>query len=82
MVVWSYVAIKNKVKWLSFVLLSAMALKLLHERAWQSAVVYSPDWGFEVVVAAHLAGAGLGAVIGCCAQIEALVKKCALRSSW
>ena len=73
-VIWSYVAIKNKAKWLSFVLLSAMALKLLHERAWQSAVVYSPDWGFEVVVAAHLAGAGIGALCGLSAVVSFLIR--------
>jgi hypothetical protein len=63
-VIWSFVAIKNRVKWLSFTLFAGMALKLLHERAWQSGVVFSPDWGFDVVVAAHLAGAVAGVTCG------------------
>lgn len=63
-VMWLFIAIKNRVKWLSFTLFAGMSIKLLHERAWQSGVVASPNWGFDVVVAAHLAGAIVGVTCG------------------
>ena len=48
----------------SFALLAGLGLKLLTEQAWIHPVVYSPDWGFNVVVAAHLSGALAGAGLG------------------
>jgi rhomboid family GlyGly-CTERM serine protease len=37
-----------------------LAFKLASERAWAVPIAYDPDWGFNVVRAAHLAGAGAG----------------------
>ncbi len=52
------------------VLLFVLALKLLAERAWSHPLAFDPYWGFNVVNAAHLAGASAGAV--CAAVIGAL----------
>ena len=45
----------------SSVLLAALALKLLAERAWSHPLAFDPAWGFNVVNAAHLTGALAGA---------------------
>jgi rhomboid family GlyGly-CTERM serine protease len=43
------------------VLLAALlAFKLASERAWAVPIAYDPDWGINVVRAAHLAGAAAG----------------------
>ena len=41
-----------------------MGLKLLTEHAWSQPMVFDPNWGFNVVVAAHLGGALVGAGCG------------------
>lgn len=43
------------------VLFFVLALKLLAERAWSQPLAFDPYWGFNVVNAAHLAGAVAGA---------------------
>jgi hypothetical protein len=63
-VLWSWCAMNSGAKPWSFMLFCALALKLLTEQAWAHPVVYSPDWGFNVVVAAHLASALCGAGLG------------------
>lgn len=52
------------------VLFFVLALKLLTERAWSQPLAFDPYWGFNVVNAAHLAGALAGAT--CAAVIGAL----------
>jgi membrane associated rhomboid family serine protease len=67
----SFIAINfivNKVsaadKAMGLLLSSGLLLKLAHERGWSQAVVFSPEWGFNVVQAAHLSGALVGATCG------------------
>jgi rhomboid family GlyGly-CTERM serine protease len=50
--------------WMSWVLLAGLAVKLYTEQAWVQPVAWSADWGFNVVVVAHLYGAGVGLVVG------------------
>jgi rhomboid family GlyGly-CTERM serine protease len=66
---WAHTAINSIAKPLSFVLLAGMALKLATEHAWSQPLAFDPDWGFNVVYAAHLSGAVAGAACGllCCA---------------
>ena len=45
-------------------LLVGLLAKLWQEQAWVQPVVWSADWGFNVVVVAHLYGAGVGLVVG------------------
>ena len=61
-VVIAQAAIKKIAYPLSFVLLAGLGLKLLSEHAWSQPVVFSADWGFAVVQAAHLSGAAAGLV--------------------
>lgn len=43
------------------ILFGGLAIKLLAERGWAQPVAFDPGWGINVVYAAHLAGALLGA---------------------
>jgi hypothetical protein len=70
-VAWAWTAVFGSGRPLSFVLLAGLALKLLSEHAWNEPVVFSPDWGFEVVNAAHLGGALAGAASGLGAALAA-----------
>lgn len=65
---WAHAAINAIAKPLSFVLLAGVALKLAMEHAWNQPLAFDPDWGFNVVYAAHLGGAMAGAACGlvCC----------------
>ena len=63
-VLWAWCAMNSVAKPWGFVLFAGLTLKLLTERAWVHPVTYSPDWGFNVVLAAHLAGALCGAALG------------------
>jgi rhomboid family GlyGly-CTERM serine protease len=51
-------------RYLGSALLLGLALKLWQEQSWVQPVVWSADWGFNVVVIAHLYGAGVGLVVG------------------
>ena len=51
-------------RYLGLTLLLGLAVKLRQEQAWVQPVVWSADWGFNVVVVAHLYGAGVGLVVG------------------
>jgi rhomboid family GlyGly-CTERM serine protease len=51
-------------RYLGLTLLLGLAVKLWQEQAWVQPVVWSADWGFNVVVVAHLYGAGVGLVVG------------------
>lgn len=44
------------------VLLCVLGFKLLSEHAWSQPMAFDPQWGFNVVFAAHLTGAVAGAV--------------------
>jgi rhomboid family GlyGly-CTERM serine protease len=65
---WAHAAVNATSKPFSFVLLAGIGLKLATEHAWSQPLAFDPDWGFNVVYAAHLGGAVAGAVCGlvCC----------------
>ncbi len=67
-VLWAHTALGGAAKPLSFVIFAALGLKLLSEHAWSQPIAFDPNWGFNVVYAAHLAGAVAGALCGlvCC----------------
>ncbi len=71
---WAHAAIHSIAKPLSFVLLAGDGLKLATEHAWSQPLAFDPDWGFNVVYAAHLGGAAAGAVCGlvCCTLARGL----------
>ena len=70
-VLWAHAAIRGKAYPLSFVLFAALLFKLLSEHAWTTPVAFDPDWGFNVVYAAHLGGTLAGAGCGLIAAIWA-----------
>ena len=59
-VLWFHAASGQAGRMPSWVLALALALKLLSEHAWSRPIGYDPQWGFNVVYAAHLAGALCG----------------------
>ncbi len=63
-VLWSHAAAHPPTRPVSWVLLVSMVVKLLSEQAWLHPVGYDPNWGFNVVYAAHLAGFAAGAACG------------------
>ena len=69
LILWSLLAIHSIAKPLSFVLFAGIGLKLLTEHAWSQPMVFDPNWGFNVVVAAHLGGALVGAGCGVVAHV-------------
>ena len=56
-------------KAVSPLLFGGMAIKLIAEHAWSQPVAFDPSWGFNVVYAAHLAGAAAGSACGWAAQL-------------
>lgn len=54
-------AAARPVGWL---LLAFLVTLLLGEKAWQQPTGYDPNWGFNVVYAAHLSGAAAGLLAG------------------
>ena len=64
MVLWGELTLREDAKPLSFALFAGIGLKLLAEQAWAQPIAFDPDWGINVVYAAHLTGAGVGAVCG------------------
>jgi len=68
-VLWVHAAIRGRAYPLTFVLFVALVFKLLGEHAWTTPVAFDPDWGFNVVYAAHLGGALTGAVCGLVAAV-------------
>jgi hypothetical protein len=64
LVLWPLLALRPGLKPLSFGLGAAMGLKLAAERAWEVPVAFDPQWGGNVVLAAHLTGACAGALCG------------------
>lgn len=65
-ILWVHAARRPGMGAVSWVLLLSMAAKLLSERGWSQPVGYDPNWGFNVVYAAHLAGFAWGALCGWC----------------
>ena len=63
-VLWAHAVMRPDTRPVSFVICAALALKLLGERAWSQPIAFDPNWGFNVVYAAHLAGAVAGAICG------------------
>lgn len=63
-VLWAHAAMRPATRPVSFVIFAALALKLLGERAWSQPIAFDPNWGFNVVYAAHLVGALAGAICG------------------
>ena len=63
-VLWAHAALRDGTKPISFVIFTVLVLKLLSEHAWSQPVAFDPNWGFNVVYAAHLAGALAGAGCG------------------
>lgn len=59
-VLWFHAASGHAGRMPSWVLALALGFKLLSEHAWSRPIGYDPQWGFNVVVAAHLAGAVCG----------------------
>ncbi len=69
-VLWAHAAC-HAAKPLSFIIFAALAIKLLGEHAWSQPIAFDPNWGFNVVYAAHLAGALAGALCGLAFEIAA-----------
>lgn len=63
-ILWAHTALRSDTKPVSLVIFAALALKLASERAWSQPIAFDPNWGFNVVYAAHLAGAVAGAFCG------------------
>ena len=63
-VLWAHAALRGGAKPVSFTIFAVLVLKLLSEHAWSQPVAFDPNWGFNVVYAAHLAGALAGAACG------------------
>ena len=59
-ILWFHAASGKAGRMPSWVLALALGFKLLSEQAWSRPIGYDPQWGFNVVVAAHLAGAIAG----------------------
>lgn len=63
-VLWSHAVADRSTRVVSWVLLVTMGAKLLSEHAWANPIGYDPNWGFNVVYAAHLTGFVSGAACG------------------
>ena len=60
----AHTALRSDTKPVSWVIFAALAFKLVSEHAWSQPIAFDPNWGFNVVYAAHLAGAVAGAFCG------------------
>ena len=63
-ILWVHAARDPQARVVSWVLGASMGVKLLAEHAWSQPIGYDPNWGFNVVYAAHLAGFAGGAACG------------------
>ena len=73
-VLWAHTALRGGIKPISFLIFAALALKLLSEHAWSQPIAFDPNWGFNVVYAAHLTGAMAGAVCGLVFESASLMR--------
>lgn len=64
MILWAHVALRGVARPLSYVLFTLVGIKVMAEHAWVAPVAFDPEWGTNVVVAAHLGGALVGAACG------------------
>lgn len=74
-VLWAHTALRGESKPVSFVIFAALALKLASEHAWSQPIAFDPNWGFNVVYAAHLTGALAGAICGLVVESVASSKR-------
>ena len=63
-VLWAHAAMRPSTRSASVVIFAALVFKLLGEHAWSQPIAFDPNWGFNVVYAAHLAGTVAGAICG------------------
>ncbi|MEO8858064.1 MAG: rhomboid family intramembrane serine protease [Burkholderiaceae bacterium] len=63
-VLWSQATLRDDCKAVSYVIFGALVLKLGSEHAWSQPIAFDPNWGFNVVYAAHFTGAVAGAASG------------------
>ena len=63
-VLWAHAALRGGAKPVSFMIFALLGLKLASEHAWSQPIAFDPNWGFNVVYAAHLSGALAGAACG------------------
>ncbi len=81
-VLWSHATLRTSQKGLSYVLFALLVLKLLSEEGWAHPIAFDPAWGFNVVYAAHFAGAVAGAVCGLlCAAVASGMHAAGVRRS-
>jgi membrane associated rhomboid family serine protease len=73
-VLWAHTALRGSAKPVSYVIFAVLALKLLSEHAWSQPIAFDPNWGFNVVYAAHLTGAASGALFGLLFEAWALLR--------
>lgn len=66
-VLWFHACLGTESLLAAWALALVLAFKLLSEHAWSQPIAYDPRWGFNVVVAAHLAGALSG--VACAAAV-------------
>jgi hypothetical protein len=59
-----HIARRTPLQPLAVLLFGGLGIKLAAERGWTQPVAFDPSWGFNVVYAAHLAGAIAGAWCG------------------
>ena len=74
-ILWVHAALHPGGRAVSWVLLVSMGTKLLSEHAWSQPIGYDPNWGFNVVYAAHLGGFACGAVCGAAAAWRTATQK-------
>lgn len=75
-ILWAHATLRSAQKGLSYVLFALLVLKLLSEEGWAHPIAFDPEWGFNVVYAAHFAGAMAGAFFGLtCARIGSLSRQ-------
>ena len=76
-ILWLHAVFQHR-RTVALVLFGALLVKMLGEQAWARPVAFDPNWGFNVVYAAHLAGALTGTFCGLLAQAFAARPKPAL----
>lgn len=70
-VLWAHATLRPAQKGLSYVLFALLVLKLLAEEGWSHPIAFDPEWGFNVVYAAHFSGAVIGALCGLACSVVA-----------
>lgn len=60
-------------RWLGLLLAGGLLIKLALERGWAVPVGFDSGWGFNVVFAAHLSSAAVGAALALALQVVGLL---------